>query len=67
METATVQMVTGDLKEMQVCGRIPPHNGQSAIVVTNGEGCFAARLTPYGWVIIDEPVQLFPVRHRITD
>ena len=64
-EKATVQMHNGDLRELDVCGTIPPHNGQRAIIVTNGEGCFAARLTPQGWVLITEPVYLYPVLERV--
>jgi hypothetical protein len=60
-ESATVRMITGDFRDMEVCGSIPMHKGQRAIIVTNGDGCFAARLTPSGWVIIDEPVSLYPI------
>ena len=60
MERVAVKMTNGDFTEMEVCGPIPPHRGQRAIVLYNGEGCFAARLTPRGWYIIDEPVRLFP-------
>jgi len=60
-EKAVVQLSNGKMTEMDVCGDIPSHKGQRAIIVTNGVGCFAARLTPQGWVIITEPVKLFPV------
>lgn len=63
-EKVAVQMYNGDLRELEVCGPIPSHGGQRAIVVTNGEGCFAARLTPHGWVLITEPVTLYPVLGR---
>ncbi len=29
-ETAMVQMITGDLVEMEVCGRAPPHGAPVA-------------------------------------
>lgn len=60
-ETVVVAMANGSLSKLEVCGPAPPHKGQRAIVVTNGTGCFAARLTPNGWVVITEPVQLFPI------
>jgi hypothetical protein len=62
VEKVSVRMVNGDWSEMEVCGQAPPHNGQRAIVLTNGEGCFGARLTPNGWVMIDEPMRLYPIR-----
>lgn len=60
-EVAAVMLTNGDMSEMEVCGHIPSHKGQRAIILSNGAGCFAARLTPSGWVIIDEPVKLYPV------
>lgn len=50
-ETASVRMHDGDWTEMVVCG-------QGVIVVSNGTGCFGARLTPSGWVVITEPMRM---------
>lgn len=60
-ETIDVEMVGGRISRLKVCGPIPRHKGQRAVVVTNGDGCFAARLTPRGWLVITEPVTLYPV------
>lgn len=60
-EVVDVEMVGARMSRLEVCGPIPPHKGQRAIVVSNGEGCFAARLTPRGWIVITEPVSLYPV------
>lgn len=61
MEKVTVRMIDGRHSTMEVCGPAPPFQGQKMIVVNNGEGCFAARLYPDGWVIINEPVKLYPI------
>ncbi len=61
-DKVTVRMTSGDLRQLEACGVIPPHKGQHAIIVRNEDSsCFAARLTPTGYVLIEEPVRLFPV------
>lgn len=66
VETAIVCMEDASMKRLEVCGRIPNHKGQRAIIVTDGARCFAARLTPHCWTVIEEPVQLYPIRERTS-
>lgn len=63
IETTHVRTITGDVKPMTVSGPGPMHNGQRLIVVQDESlRCYAARLTPSGFVIVDEPVRLFTGR-----
>lgn len=61
LEKITIRMRNGQHSIMNVCGNAPPRNGNRVVIATSGIGCFAAELTPSGWVIITEPVRLYPV------
>lgn len=60
-ELIDVELPNGRKTRMTVCGDAPPHAGMRTVVATNGIGCFAIHETPRGWVVIAEPVKLYPV------